>query len=179
MSRATARALAAHSPQRWRLLPGCPGAGKIRQAEEFHPGVLEDHLQFPDLPDCGWHHQGRGSHGVNTSVWIRVAPDPRNGQLQHLGQPRGRERAALSGQLHLHQLAPAGGDEIGVHMGLGVFGVIEVQEQSPAHEPDAHRRHLDVGEGIDRPPAPQALQGQAQGHEGPVMLAVRVPPSAW
>ena len=37
-----------------------------------------------------------------------------------------------------------------------------------AHEPDAHRRHLvPNGDGSERPPAPQALQGQAQGHEGP------------
>ena len=73
--------------------------GKIRQAQETHPGVREERLKFPDLPGiAAGHHQGRGSHGVNTSAWIRVSSlIPELGQLQHLGQPGGGEGAALSG----------------------------------------------------------------------------------
>ena len=73
--------------------------GKIRQAQELYPGVRQERLKFPDLAGiAAGHHQGRGSHGANTSAWIRVSSlIPGLGQLQHLVEPGGGEGAALAG----------------------------------------------------------------------------------
>ena len=62
----------------------------------------------------------------------------------------------------------AGAHEVGVHRGLGVLLVVQVQEQLPLVDPGAHRGHLlPDGQGGQHPLAPETLQGQAQGHEGP------------
>src|SRR5947208_2730539 len=62
--------------------------------------------------------------------------DPSRCQLEQFIQACTAERGLLRGGLHLDERAVARHDDVHVHLGLGVLGVIEVEQRLAVDDPD-------------------------------------------
>ena len=91
--------------------------------------------------------------------------DARVGQAEEGGEVLPRKGLSFRSRLDLYELAAVGLDDVHVERGLGIFGVVEVQELPPADDPDADagdevpERHL-----VDLPFIQEFLQRHGQGH---------------
>src|SRR5918911_2021871 len=60
---------------------------------------------------------------------VRELLDPERRQLEQLVEPPARERRPLGRRLHLDEACVAGHDDVHVHLGARVLGVVEVEER--------------------------------------------------
>src|SRR3954464_15573719 len=63
-------------------------------------------------------------------------------ESEQLGKCGVSERITFSGALDLDKLAAIGHHDIEIHIGRGVFAVIEIEQRNPANYSDTHGRDM-------------------------------------
>src|SRR5256714_4668269 len=76
-------------------------------------------------------HESRVGMLCTERVPLRVADlrDPGVGEVEHLVERGSREGRALRRRLHLDEVAASGDDDVHVHLGARVLGVVEVEQR--------------------------------------------------
>jgi hypothetical protein len=89
------------------------------------------------------------------------------GEIEQLHELRFGERLLLRRALDLDDAAVAGQHEIGIGLGLGILGIVEVEHCRSLEQAARHRGHL-AGDRVGRDLAvlDQALEGEMQRHPG-------------
>ena len=92
----------------------------------------------------------------------------------------GTKRASFRRPLHLDEFAAAGHDDVEIDLGPNVLAIVEVDQHRTVDDADTYRRHAVD----DRRAGPRGVFRESsrsrrqRAMKPPVMLAVRVPPSA-
>src|SRR5437588_2049856 len=89
--------------------------------------------------------------------------DPGLGEIEQLVEGAPPEGRLLGGRLHLDELAAPGHDDVHVHLGRRVLGVVEVEHRRARDDPDRRGRN---GPG-ERAPQPEAVERPVGGDVGP------------
>src|SRR2546426_5024416 len=88
--------------------------------------------------------------------------DPGRSELEQLVETLTRERRPLRRRLYLHECTVTGHDDVHVHLGLGVFRVIEVEQRLAFDDPNGHCGHR-AGQGLGQS---EAVERTARRHVG-------------